>query len=411
MSTATRARAFGVAVAFVLVAAGTATAATYVISPDGLGDYPTIQAAVLAATDGDIIELTDGTFIGDGNRDIQVPSRPITIRSQSGNYEDCVIDCEGSARAEHRGFRFGPEVGTGDVMLKEIGIINGYTSSDGAGIQVMGSGCNPEIRGCAVAMCTAAGSAIKGGGIYVSDGADPDFYFCLVSQNTADYGGGVAVFNAGCLFWDCKIGDNTATNTGGGVYIQSTETIQFSYSDIVSNTSLRAGGVRMLGASTSFFDNTISRNEATGGHSGGVWLQGGVLSNCTIVENLAMSGGGGVHCEAGSGSIYRSIIAFTGSGYGVGATEGNAPTLSCCDVFGNAGGDYDSVVGDQTGLNDNFSLDPELCDIEFADYQLFDTSPCLAANSPCGNRVGRFGQGCDSPVEDMSWGRVKALWR
>jgi len=409
MSTAMRSSALGAAVALVLVLAGAASADTYVVQPDGLGDYPTIQAAVNAAFDGDIIELADGTFTGEGNRDIQVPSRPITIQSQSGNYEDCIIDCEGSARAEHRGFRFGPEVGTGDVMLKGIGIINGYTTTNGGGIQIYG--CEPEIRNCAIAQCTVVGSPLKGGGIYIGDGADPDFYFCLVSQNTAYYGGGVAIVNSGCLFWSSEIGDNTATSTGGGVYIQSTETIVFNYSDIVSNTSPRAGGVRMLGASTSFFNDNISRNEATNGHSGGVWLQGGVLNTCTIVENSATVGGGGVHCEAGSGSIYRSIIAFTEGGYGVAATSGNAPTLSCCDVFGNAGGNYDSVVGDQTGLNHNFSLDPEFCDWDDADYRLFDTSPCLEAYSPCTQSVGRWGLGCDSPVERTSWGMLKALYR
>jgi hypothetical protein len=411
VKTVMRASVLGVAATLVLVAAGTAAGTTYTISPDGLGDFPTIQAAINAASDDDIIVLTDGTFTGDGNRDIQVPSRPISIRSQSGDYMRCVIDCEGSARAEHRGFRFGPEVGTGDAMPTEIGIINGYTTSDGAGIQVMGAGCNPKIRSCAVAMCTAAGSGIRGGGIYVGDGADPDFHFCLVSQNTADYGGGVAIVNSGCLVWDSEISDNTATNTGGGVYIQSTESIVFNYSDIVSNTSPRAGGVRMLGANTSFFNDNISRNEATNGHSGGIWLQGGSLSKCTIVENSSATGGGGVHCEDGSGNISYSIIAFTEGGYGVGATTGNAPNVNCCDVFENAAGNYDAVVGDQTGINNNFSLDPELCDRDNADYRLFDTSPCLAANNPCSNLVGGFGQGCDSPVEDTSWGVLKAMWR
>ena len=95
----------------------------------------------------------------------------------------------------------------------------------------------------------------------------------------------------------------------------------------------------------------------------------------------------------------------------MGANTVHAPTLNCCDVFGNAGGNYDSVVGDQTGSNDNFSQDPEFCDFNNADYRLFDTSPCLDTASPCGSLVGRWGQGCDSPVEGMSWGRVKALWR
>ncbi|MFH1866163.1 MAG: right-handed parallel beta-helix repeat-containing protein [Candidatus Eisenbacteria bacterium] len=400
---------FAVVIALVSLWAAAAAATTYTVKWDGTGNFPTIQAAVDAAIDGDIIELEDGTYTGDGNRDIQVPSRPITIRSQSNSYERCIVDCEGSGRAERRGFHFQTNVGTGNPMLRGIGIINGYTTMGGGGIWV--EGASPEIRDCAVAMCTAAGSGITGGGIYVSDGADPDFFFCLVSQNTAEHGGGVAIVNSGCLFWDSEIGDNTATNTGGGVYIQSTDNVTFSYSDIVSNTSPRAGGVRMLGSSTSFFNDNISRNEATGGHSGGVWLQGGALCTCTIVENSATEGGGGVHCEDGSGSIYRSIIAFTEGGYGVGATPGNAPTLSCCDVYENAAGNYDAVVGDQTELNDNFSEDPEFCDRDSADYRLFDTSPCLATESPCEQQVGRWGQGCDDPVEEMSWGRVKGMWR
>ena len=53
-----------------MILAATASAATHVVRPDGAGDYPTIQAAIVAAAGGDIIELTDGTFTGDGNRDV-----------------------------------------------------------------------------------------------------------------------------------------------------------------------------------------------------------------------------------------------------------------------------------------------------------------------------------------------------
>ena len=44
----------------VIVLAFTASATTYVIEPDGSGDFPTIQAAINASSDGDIIELADG---------------------------------------------------------------------------------------------------------------------------------------------------------------------------------------------------------------------------------------------------------------------------------------------------------------------------------------------------------------
>ena len=113
-----------------------------------------------------------------------------------------------------------------------------------------------------------------------------------------------------------------------------------------------------------------------------------------------------------AGTLNACLIAFSDDGYGVAADEvGNAPTIYCCDVYGNADGNYDSVVGDQTGISLNFSLDPELCGIEVADYRLFDTSPCRSVNSPCTWQVGAYGMGCDSPVEGMSWGGVKALYR
>ena len=65
----------------VALSAAPAVADTYTVSPDGLGDYPTIQTAVDDAGDGDVIELTDGTFTGDGNRDVVVPAVNLTIRS------------------------------------------------------------------------------------------------------------------------------------------------------------------------------------------------------------------------------------------------------------------------------------------------------------------------------------------
>jgi hypothetical protein len=40
------------------------------VYPDGSGDLPTIQAALNASPRGTIIELADGTYAGEGNRDL-----------------------------------------------------------------------------------------------------------------------------------------------------------------------------------------------------------------------------------------------------------------------------------------------------------------------------------------------------
>ena len=79
----------------------------YTVAPDGSGDYPTIQAAIDVSRDGDTIELTDGYFRGDGNRDLDYQGKAITIRSQSDNPSACVIDCE----ATEADPQFGPAFG------------------------------------------------------------------------------------------------------------------------------------------------------------------------------------------------------------------------------------------------------------------------------------------------------------
>jgi len=58
---------------------------TCLVRPDGSGDFATIQAALDAARDGDVIELADGTFTGEGNRDVHFLGKAVTVRSQSAD--------------------------------------------------------------------------------------------------------------------------------------------------------------------------------------------------------------------------------------------------------------------------------------------------------------------------------------
>jgi len=409
MNTVIRGSVFVVVVGIVLAAAVAASGADYFVNPEGTGDFPTIQAAIDSAGAGDYVYLTDGTFTGEGNRNIYVPAKEVYIVSLNNEPTLCIIDCEGGAREERRGFHFDAGGGRGDAQLGGVGVINGYTEWGGGGIWV--SGGSPVISNCVVANCTAAGTSIKGGGIYVNNSATPAFINCTITGNTAQYGSGVAVDGSAPLFHGCTIIDNDGpdyNSVGGGVWMAASGLAQFDQCSIVSNSAARAGGIRMLGSEALLTYCNISRNDATAGHSGGVWLQGGEVSWCTIVDNSSAEGGGGVHCHAGWGVLYRSIIAFNSPGFGVGASEGNMPTLGCCDVYGNPDGNYDAVVGDMTGIYNNFSEDPGFCGFDIEDYRLFDTSPCLG-HAECED-VGAYGEGCDSPVEAMSWGGIKALY-
>jgi len=64
---------------------------TYIIEPDGSGDFPTIQDGIYACIDGDTIALADGIFTGPNNDNLKVFGKAITIKSLSGNAEDCII--------------------------------------------------------------------------------------------------------------------------------------------------------------------------------------------------------------------------------------------------------------------------------------------------------------------------------
>jgi hypothetical protein len=165
-----------------------ALATTYVVSPDGSGDFETIQDAVEAAKRGDVIELTDGVFHGEGNHDIDMMGRAVTIRSQSGDPAVCLIQ----AQTDERGFAIDDGEGP-DTIIESIGV-HGARVAQGAGIYCLGS--SPTITGCEFIECRAE----QGGGIYCESG-DP-----IVS---------------GCLFRDCWSGV-VVGERGGGLYLKET---------------------------------------------------------------------------------------------------------------------------------------------------------------------------------------------
>ena len=185
MNVATRVGVLGLVVVVGVFAAATASGADYFVNAEGSGDFLTIQAAVDSVSDGDNIFLSDGTYTGDGNRDIVVPSKEIAIAALSGDPTACVIDCEGSDRAEHRAFHFTATGGPGDPQLYGIGIRNGYMESSGGGMWV--EGASPVISYCVVQDCVADENFAKGGGLYVSDQGSPSVIGSTFTGNSAGW--------------------------------------------------------------------------------------------------------------------------------------------------------------------------------------------------------------------------------
>jgi hypothetical protein len=95
----------------------------------------------------------------------------------------------------------------------------------------------------------------------------------------------------------------------------------------------------------------------------------------------------------------RTIIAFNGAGMAV-YTSSSTATATCCDVYGNTGGDYVGGLNGQGGTNGNISEDPTFCDASAGDFTLYAGSPCLPENNSCEVTIGCFGQGCTATAVD-----------
>ena len=328
-------------------------------------DYPTIQIAVDLALDGDTIIVADGTYTGDGNRDILIEGKGITLRSENGP-ENCIIDCEGNSTDPHRGFYFS-ENEESDSILDGFTIVNGYKSNGGG---IMCFEASPLILNCVIANNQAwrSPNSGRGGGGILSVSGNPKIVNCVISDNVANcFGGGIAVSSGIPEIIDCIISRNKVYGDGpsdrpgyGGGVSSSGQNLLLSNCAIVDNWSHDlGGGVRL-------------RHSAE-------------IVNCTIANNSAVERSGGIsYLIDGTITVTNSIV-----------WGNHAPTFP--QIGAGIIVSYSDVEGGYGGLN-NFVLDPFFADDAGGDYHLknmagrwdpfeeqwfFDevTSPCIDAGT------------------------------
>lgn len=440
-----------------------ASATTYVVEPDGSGDFPTIEAAMAAVVDGDIIELADGTFRGNGNRDILF-YKAVTVRSQSGNPEVCIVDCEGSYSHPHYGFRFASGMGS-ESVLEGITITNGNEDS-GAGVTCWGTASSTLVN-CVFSSnlasfgggaawlgggsptftdCTFSGNVADewGGGMYCAHEASPTFIRCTFSENLAEEGGGMhcegfATSLSECTFvgntstgsgagiycgdpspalTNCTFSGNVSGSVGGGMYCNGSSPILTYCAFLGNRAHLNGGGILCAGSWSypTLVCCTFSRNVSQ--VFGGAIANGALslaLSHCTLVWNSSQFGGG-IYCSSGTQlNMENTIISFGTAGEAVHCQDpGDVPTLICCDIYANAGGDWVGCIEDQCGIEGNISEDPMFCDPGNEDFSLHCASPCAPFSPPneeC-DLIGAWPVGCGGTLAvPSSWGGIKALFR
>lgn len=363
-----------------------------VVYPDGTGQYPTIQAAIDAAVDGDVVELVDGTYLGIGNRAIRFHGKAITLKSQSGDPAACIIDAEGVSRCILFIDGEGPGTLLEDVTIQH-GLAAGGGQDNGQGGGILCGGSSPRIHRCTFRENSAADS---GGGFHCYGDASPTITECSFSLNNCDtWGGGASVVGeaANALFLDCSFVDNWS-DWGAGAFIWDSPCLleRCTFSGNIAPEV--GGGVLSISDYVTFRHCLFTGNfsERFGGGAAFAGEHTATIENCTFVFNGAPEGGG-LDCEWGTlPRIENSIIAFN-DGEGLLGGEGEW-AISCTNIYGNTKGDWIGDIAELENLNNNNSVDPLFCDPETAPLYLRADSPCAPENNSACGLIGALPVGC-----------------
>jgi len=420
--------------------ASSAEARTWCVSPDGSGDSPTIQAAVDSAAPGDTVLLADGIFTGDGNWNIDFGGKDLTLRSAHGR-DHTTVEC-GSEDSERRAFVF-QNGETSASRVEGIKIQSSCWVHRGACIYCSNS--SPTIAGCSFS----CGTGLYGTCMYCVNNSSPTITHCIAlecgNENT-----GFDFTECHPTITDCVFDSNNYPDDGPegcilslyrspGTVARCVFTNNYTHgaciwchlSDVTVSDCVFIGNRGYVCPGVAFpacANPVVERCVFAHGEAcviGAVYAahSSALISNTTMYANSVTSSSerlGTIYCCGNAHlTVTNTIIAGGSGGPPVVCDPGATMVLACCDVHGNAEGDWVGCIADQYGVSGNFCALPGFCraDVEPYDFRLCDDSCCLPGNHPGGydcGLIGALGEGCHCPpneVRPSTWGSIKSMYR
>jgi hypothetical protein len=403
--------------------------------------FPSIQAAITSAVEGDTVLIRPGTY----HEALTWANKNLTLLGD-GVASQVAITASFTSSV----MIIGPGVGQQSVI--ENLMIRDGRAKEGAGIKLVGSA--PTIRNCRFESNWAEVTRddplpSRGAALFVSSDANPLVTDCSFIQNRS-------MGSFPLIWWP---GD------GGAIYVQPEGTLEVRRSHFEENEAWGfegglGGAIHVNGPDArAVIDNcTFDRNL---GYGGGVWsLSDVTVSNCIfrgndgyagaavysadgtclidnnqVFDNVVVGLEGGVIVALANGQITNNTVAFNEGpngdagisaygavvvarniicgnlGWGVTSCPLNLQDFNCNDVWGNTidGNPADYRECDMTGMNDNISADPLFCAPQVRNFYLDANSPCAGDLNPCG-LIGALDVACGiASIEESPAGTSASL--
>jgi len=288
------------------------------------GAATNIQAAVDAASDGEMVFVNSGTYVLTNQISVTKGVNIVGVQGADstiidGNYPATTNRCFYLANANAR--------------VSGFSIVNGCAGAYGWGSGVEAVPGN--VDHCVIANNIGLVNA-RGCGVYISGGTLDS---CIITNHAAAlYGCGVNA-SGGAVISNCQISDNGFATV---------------------SSSLTGGGIRISGGT---MRNCLIARNIAGGGGAGIWVAGStVIENCTVVSNVTLSAGGGIY--VGATTTARNLIVYGNSDSG----NGNYYNLTDCT--------YSCVTPALSGTG-NITGAPLFMNAAANDYRLSWTSPCI----------------------------------
>jgi predicted outer membrane repeat protein len=353
-------------------------------------DQPTIQAGIDAASAGDTVLVACGTYY---EHDIEMKSG-ISLLSETGDSECVTIDATSSGRI----------MSCEDLadLTSVIGITfaNGYTEEDGGGVKCHST--DLLIDSCQFIRNWAG----YGGGLSCTGYSSLSVITSSFIENASDVGGAILANRSSVWINGCTFSYNSTPGFGGAIHGQSEAAFTIESSLFSFNVATWGGGISLYGSSApvNVIGCVFERNVAE--YGGGVSHHQGygstTVTNTTFALNSALQGGAieweGLWSDL---SLNNCIFAYSIAGEAISCDVLNLEVI-CCNVYGNAGGDWVGCIDGWIEAPGNISEDPLFCNPNLGEYDLASGSPCLPLNNDCEVLIGALGEGDCSPtgVED-----------